>query len=356
MNSLKRLYRYFKRSYAESAVHDALLLGFSKSRLSAAIWYLFSGHFGNEQIAVLAGRAAHRAEMRKRERKGARYTLRRNVHRLEKGLIMRPRRSVFARDYIVETADVYAATVEQFDVDDVGLLQWAKEVLTEYFSVVGEEVSIDRARQVFESVSAGKVPDDAGRPKRPYARELDVPIGISIDDLERLAIRRRSCRWFLPDPVPREKINLALRVAGYAPSACNRQPFQFRFYDEPELVKKVASIPMGTVGFYENFPCVAVIVGEFSAFPFDRDRHVPYIDASLAAMGFQFALEVQGLSSCCINWPDITVREKMLATLIGLESHERAVMMMAIGYPDPTGQVPYSQKKPISLLGSYNQC
>jgi nitroreductase len=74
---------------------------------------------------------------------------------------------------------------------------------------------------------------------------------------------------------------------------------------------------MGTSGFYENFPCVVVLIGKVRAFPFERDRHVIYFDASLAAMAFQFALEVQGVSSCCINWPDIPERERMMAQTLG---------------------------------------
>lgn len=46
---------------------------------------------------------------------------------------------------------------------------------------------------------------------------------VSVDD----AIRgRRSVRGFLPDPVPREVIVDALRVAQHAPSNCNVQPWR----------------------------------------------------------------------------------------------------------------------------------
>ena len=144
-------------------------------------------------------------------------------------------------------------------------------------------------------------------------------------------------------------------MACYAPSACNRQPFEFYFYDEPELVKKIASIPGGTVGFAHNFPCIMAIVGDFAAFPYDRDRHVPYIDGSLAAMGLQFALEVQGISSCCINWPDVQEKERAIANAIGLRPDQRVIMLLAVGYADPSGLVPYSQKKTLPELRQYNK-
>jgi len=67
---------------------------------------------------------------------------------------------------------------------------------------------------------------------------------------------------------------------------------------------------------------------------------VRYIDASLAAMAFQFGLEAQGLGSYCINWPAIPRNERAMAQLLGLDSDEQVVMLMAIGYPDLDGMIP----------------
>ena len=233
------------------------------------------------------------------------------------------------------------------------MIVWAKDVLEEYFSVVDSHDTIDKARSIFSSVDVCKSDPDLF--KKPYVRDLDSPINISIEELEKLAIRRRSCRLFLQKPVPRELIDKALKVAAYSPSACNRQPFEFRFFDEGDLPAKIGGIPMGTRGFYKNFPCVAVIVGKLNAFPYDRDRHVSYIDSSLAAMAFQFGLEVQGISSCCINWPDIKDRERAITDALNLAPDERVIMLMAIGYPDKSAMVPYSQKKPLDDLRSYNK-
>ena len=80
-----------------------------------------------------------------------------------------------------------------------------------------------------------------------------------------------------------------------------------------------------------------------------------YVDGGLAAMALQFALEVQGISSCCINWPDINQTEDHMADLIGLAPNERPIMCLSLGYADPTGQVPYSQKKSLDEIRSYNK-
>ena len=70
-------------------------------------------------------------------------------------------------------------------------------------------------------------------------------------------------------------------------------------------------------------------------------------------MGFQFGLEVQGLSSCCINWPDIATKEKTVERVLGLNANQRVIMMIAFGYPDDQAMVPYSQKKPLDEIRSY---
>ena len=155
-------------------------------------------------------------------------------------------------------------------------------------------------------------------------------------------------------PVPREMIDRAIAVAALSPSACNLQPFEFRVFDDAELTREVASIPTGTVGFGHNFPVVVALIGKLHAWPSEPDRHLIYIDASLAAMAFLLALETQGLSSCCLNWPDLEPQECRLAKLLGLEPDERVIILIALGYPDPEGLVAYSQKKPLAELRSFN--
>ncbi len=177
----------------------------------------------------------------------------------------------------------------------------------------------------------------------------------SYEELLQLALHRRSVRWFDGRPVPRDVIDRAVVVAGLSPSACNRQPFRFAIFDDPELCQKVGAIPKGTPGWVHNIPCFIVIVGTLSAFDREKDRHIPYIDGSLAAMSLCFALETQGVSSCCVNWPDLADTEARMAKTLGLRPYERPIMCLAIGYPDGAEKVPYSQKLPLDQLRSYNR-
>lgn len=318
--------------------------------LSSLYYIMFSRAFRREQKAVLAGILNYYRSLF-RKGNGNLFLLRRNIHRLEKGLSATPRRDIFALDYISETVHCYIQCVRRnpnnFQQTDI---LWATDVLGAYFECMSAHPIIDSARLKFYQASANY--PNTGE-KIPYKREMkDSPV--HYEALYNLSLRRRSVRRFLDKEVPRELIDRALRIASLAPSACNRQPFYYKVFDEKMIVSRLASIPMGAKDFYHNIPTLAVLIGNLSAFQNERDRHIIYIDASLSAMAFMYALETLEISSCPINWPDIASKEKKMSRMLQLKTYERIIMLIAFGYPDPEGLVLYSQKKGLSEMRSFN--
>jgi hypothetical protein len=104
--------------------------------LSSLYYFLFSNKFKREQHAVLSGRIKHLNELNN-DRSNI-YTLIRNTHRLEKGLLMRPRRDVFALDYIEETVDTFAAVWDYEKHETDKQHKWFYDVLIHYFETSGE--------------------------------------------------------------------------------------------------------------------------------------------------------------------------------------------------------------------------
>jgi nitroreductase len=341
-------------SLARAATYDTL----AKSGLFSGLYYAFGSRtYDREHKATLTARAKYLRDVHTGD--GNVFVLRRNVHKLEKALVMKPRREVFALAFIHETVTSYAdcvARLEAGQLHDTDTLEWSRQVLRVYFgSITKSHPIVEQARAVFEAAArrapgAASVGDQA---RVPFARQA-APLP-SYDSLLQLAQQRRSVRWFDGRPVPRELLDRAVVLAGLSPSACNRQPFRFAIFDDPELCQKVAAIPKGTPGWVHNIPCFLVIVGTLAAFDREKDRHIPYIDGALAAMALCFALESQGVSSCCVNWPDLAETEARMARTLGLSPYERPIMCMAIGYPDMSEKVPYSQKLPLDELRSYNR-
>ena len=329
----------------------------ARSAWGSAIYYgLFSERFRREAQAVLQAKRQHVPVAN-----GGSYAriarLRRGVHRLEKGLSMPNPKPVFARDYVGGVVRDYVAELDAGRMD-AGSLRWCREVLELYFRrVTAPDAEVDHARATFAAAPAsgrGCDTSDEGR-SVPYARRDAADSKVGYEDFFALCRRRRSVRQFLPTPVDRALVDQAILAALQAPSACNRQPFFFRCYDDPERRRRLAALPPGASGFSAEVPLVVAVIGDVSAYAEERDRHLIYIDGSLAAMQFMLALETLGLSSCSVNWPDIAEKEAELARELALPAYQRCVMFIMAGHADPDGLIPFSQKKSLDAARSYNQ-
>ncbi len=250
---LKKLKKFAKTMLANPkvrsiyvSVNRLTLSVFSSSRFLATI-YSIPGFltFNREQYAVLRARRNYYTNLTKNRQ--THVELRRNVHRLEKGMIMQPRRDIFARDYINETIEFYEQAIQQCAVDsdsmDSSEMEWAHDVLREYFSVVKEgNEQVDDARMRYEATLELYNPKTSVK-KAPFLRKDRAKSNIKYDDLLDLAMQRRSVRWFQQKKVPRELIDKALMVGRQAPTACNRLPYEFRIFDDPEKYIMGKDIP-----------------------------------------------------------------------------------------------------------------
>ncbi|MCG8158728.1 nitroreductase family protein [Brenneria goodwinii] len=317
------------------------------SFFSSFYYFLLSNKFRREHQAVLTGRLRYRESTIKPRLSSA--LLRRNIHRLEKGMIMFPRKDVYAEAYILETVKHYQVCVTE-NLVNTDEIKWGFDVLSNYFNIVRKDKSsiVRSAFAIFSKINT--VTYRSELKYIPYERKSIETSGISYDDFKLLCKQRRSVRWFKEQQVEKEKIISAIEVATMAPSACNRQPFEFIVTTDSQSARDIGSIAMGTVGFCDNFQALIVIVGDLSAYPHERDRHVIYIDASLAAMQLMLALETLGLSSCPINWPDIEPLERKMSERLGLSIENRPVMLLAVGYAREDGLIPYSQKKEATVI------
>lgn len=319
-----------------------------KSNVLCRLYYLFfSGAYDREFKSVISGMIEYRNPDAVG---GDGYLLRRNTHRLEKGLIMRPRKPVFALDYIEETLSAFLNCWNRGDCKSESLI-WSKDVICKYFETVSSHPLLDGLKvKFYESID-----DRLGRDISlvPYPRSSLGELNVSYDQLYSLAKRRRSVRWFSEDLVMRESIDKAIMLASLSPSACNRQPFRFLVFDRSNDAAKLLEFAGGTAGFSNNVPAAIAVIGELSAYKSEADRHLIYIDGGLSTMALCFALETLGLSSCCINWPDIEDREVRLTRFLRIKDNERVVMLLAVGVPDGSGGIPYSQKKSLDEIREY---
>lgn len=315
--------------------------------------YMFSSTSRSEHYTYLAGKEKYLKNLYQSGKANI-YLLRRNIHRIEKGLISKNPKSIFATAYILETVYEYERYVNLFskgNIEERSEKSWIEGILDKYFSIVETHPNITKAEQLYKKLSDKT---ETAENNTPYKQNLTSPISISYEDLLELAKKRRSVRWFENKEVPRDKIDKALQIALLSPSACNRQPFKFYIFDDKEWINKLGELPPGFKEFYKEIPALAIVVGDQSAFFKDHDRHTIYIDSSLAIMSFLYGLEVQGISSCAINWNDNVKLQKKLKQAISLDDSEKVILFIALGYPNPEGKIPYSKKKNLDEVRTYN--
>jgi nitroreductase len=280
------------------------------------------------------------------------YRLRRDIHRIEKGLLMKERRTSFAADYITETVDAFEACMGRVS-ERTPELEWAHAVLSSFFETVVGDPRVEAAARRFDAVS---LPWKRGAPvcERDIARHSGLkPCEVTFAQLLALAQRRKAVRRFLPRPVDPALIDRAISLARLAPSACNRQGYHFRVLTEPERIERVVSLSWGMSGFSPGIPILIAVSGRLRAFAEPHDRHLIYIDGALATAYLMLALETLSLASCPVNWPDVHEKNAGLGKILGFSRDERAVMLLAVGYPDPDCALARSERRSVADLRSY---
>lgn len=322
-----------------------ILSVFAVSKLSASLYYfIFNSSFRNEHFMVLKGRIAFIKNQKKIIRTSAQ--LRRNIHRIEKGLVMKPRKKVFAEKFINETVTLLhiASISNDFNNEE---LKWGVDVLETYYNTVQFTPLIERSFKKFKKISF-----------KNYSSEKYVPIPVNeipkitidIANFDQLVKNRKSVRWYNSKKVKPSIIQTAVAHAALAPSACNRLPYSFYITSNQEESIQLAKLAGGTSGWVDNIQNLCVVIGDLSYYPNENDNHTIYIDASLASMQFILSLQNQGIASCVINWPNISEAEKRMSEELKLEPYQKPIILIAFGYADENESVPFSMKKPNQVL------
>jgi nitroreductase len=139
---------------------------------------------------------------------------------------------------------------------------------------------------------------------------------------------RRSIRKYKDTPVEEEKIQKCLEAAQWAPSASNKQPWEFMIVTNDIIRKKFAQIhPYGK--FLAESPVVFIPLT-------NPNIHADYhqSDTSLATLQFMIQAHALGLGTCwagVINRSDL---EKEIKTMLNIPDQLRVLALVAVGYPN----------------------
>lgn len=156
-------------------------------------------------------------------------------------------------------------------------------------------------------------------------------------DLYQGLLTRRSVRQFdTTKKVSKHDIEDILRAASYAPSAHNKQPWEFLVLEDLSIMDKVREFQPWT-SFAKNASCVVIVCGNTDVAFHSREGE-PYwnisdVDCSLAAQNLLLACHAKGLGACFCGAAPITSILDGLRKLFNLPENIRPVAIVPIGYP-----------------------
>jgi nitroreductase len=190
--------------------------------------------------------------------------------------------------------------------------------------------------------------------------------------------RRRSVRDFSTEPVPRELVVDAIRVAGLAPSGAHQQPWTFVLIgDEPELRARIreaaeaeeregydhrmsrewleALAPLGTDWHKPHLtdaPWLIVVFERAYALRQEggettRVKHYYVRESVGIAVGFLLAALTHAGLATLTHTPSPM---GFLRRILGRPENERPYVVIPIGYPAADATVPDLARKPLSEI------
>jgi iodotyrosine deiodinase len=208
-------------------------------------------------------------------------------------------------------------------------------------------------------------------PMRPYER---YDPGVAPEEAAKryfeVMDRRRSCRFFSDRPVSRETIQWIVRAGATAPSGAHKQPWRFVCVgsaekkraireaaeaEEREFYERRASrrwledlSPLGTDSskpFLEIAPWVIVV---FALAKTDDGGMVYYREESVGiACGMLIsAIHHAGL----VTLTHTPSPMKFLSKVLNRPEHERAFLVLPVGYPAADATVPDMSRKPLDEI------
>ena len=189
---------------------------------------------------------------------------------------------------------------------------------------------------------------------------------------------RRSVRMFSPEPVPRELVENAMRVAGTAPSGAHQQPWTFVVVSDPELKAQLreaaeeeerefyerratpewleAVAPLGTDAVKTHITDAPYVIVVF------EQAWRPGPDGAKVGSTTTCASRSGSRSGSCsrrsrrrasVALTHTPSPMGFLRELLGRPENERPFLLIPVGYPAEDAVVPALERKPLEEIGVF---
>jgi nitroreductase len=171
---------------------------------------------------------------------------------------------------------------------------------------------------------------------------------ITPDSLLELFKSRRSIRQYRPDPVPDELLEQVLEAGRWAPSASNRQPWDFVVVRDKTIHHEVAQ----HAAYYfikwahvEKAPVLIMLCGNAGSRVYQQFLHE---DIGLAGGQMMLQAKSLGLGTCWLGGVD----RKAIGDVIKVPENVQVVGLLTLGYPAEDPAPP--RRKPLNEIVHYD--
>ncbi len=186
-------------------------------------------------------------------------------------------------------------------------------------------------------------------------------------DLVQHLSSRRSVRAFSTEPIPLDVLDACIRAAATAPSGANKQPWTFCVVTDPALKRRIREAAeaeerafyggrastswlndlahLGTDAnkpFLEEAPAIVVLFAQNRS-PTGGKHYYISESVGIAAGFFIAALHRCGLATLTHTPSPMA----FLSEILGRPRHERAYLLLPVGYPARDCEVPVITRKPL---------
>lgn len=167
-------------------------------------------------------------------------------------------------------------------------------------------------------------------------------------DLIQGLLTRRSVRQYQDKKIAKEDIIEILKAAQYAPTAHNKQPWEFLVVDDKEVLVHLRSIQRWT-SFAKDAACVIFVCGDenqsFSRHKEDEKWSFIDVDCALATQNLLLAAHAKGIGTCYCGCAPMQKVVEDLKAYLHLPENIRPFAIITMGYPAETPKEPEGRFK-----------
>ena len=147
-----------------------------------------------------------------------------------------------------------------------------------------------------------------------------------------------------------EDIKVAIEMAKYSPSACNRQYIKVHYYPTGKMGQNFIYYSLGKEGLYLTGINTFIITFDVNGLGADGERNQGYFNAGSFAANLVNAFHSLGIGTCFIQFANSVNDEEKLKQINDIPSYERIAVILYVGYYDNISIFAVSLRKILKII------